>query len=83
MTISFPTETDAVTGSVKAAKLQRRPVRYRSRPGKSVTVRVKLRPSARHALASRARAKVALTIRARDAAGNTAVTTSRIKLRAP
>jgi subtilisin family serine protease len=83
VTIAFPTETDAVTGSVRAAKLQRRAARYRSRPGKPVTVRVKLRPGARRALASRARAKLALTIRARDAAGNTAVTTSRIKLRAP
>jgi hypothetical protein len=83
LTISFPTETDAVTGSVKAAKLQRRAARYRSRPGKPVTLRVKLRPSARHALASRAGAKLALTIRSRDAAGNTAVTKSRIKLRAP
>ena len=83
LTIAFPNEADAVTGSVKAAKLQRRPVRYRTRPGRPVTVRVKLRLRARRALASRARAKLALTIRARDASGNTAVTRSRLRLRAP
>ena len=83
LTIAFPTEADAVSGSVSAAKLQRRPVSYRTRPGKPVTVRVKLRPGARRALATRARAKLALTIRARDAAGNTAVTKSRVRVRAP
>jgi hypothetical protein len=44
---------------------------------------VKLRPGARRALASGLRSKLALTIRARDAAGNTAVTRSRLRLRAP
>jgi hypothetical protein len=83
LTISFPNEADAVTGSVKVAKLGRGPVRYRTRPGKPATVRVKLRPGARRALASGARSKLALTIRARDAAGNTAVTRSRLRLRAP
>jgi hypothetical protein len=46
-------------------------------------VKVRLRPGARRALASRTGAKVALTIRARDAAGNASVTKARVRLRAP
>ena len=83
LTISFPNEADAVTGNVTVARLQRRAARYSTRPGRPVTVKVRLRPGARRALASGARKKIALTIRARDAAGNTAVTRSRVRLRAP
>jgi hypothetical protein len=83
LTISFPNEVDTVTGSVKAARLQHRPARYRTSPGKAVTVKVRLRPGARRALASRARARVSLTIRSRDAAGNASVTRARVRLRAP
>ena len=83
LTISFPGEADAVTGNVKAARLQQRPARYRTSPGKPGTVKIRLRPGARRALASRARARVVLTIRARDAAGNASVTKSRVRLRAP
>jgi hypothetical protein len=72
-----------VTGNVTVARLQRRAARYRTRPGSPVTVKVRLRPGARRALASGSRKRVALTIRARDAAGNTAVTRSRVRLRAP
>jgi hypothetical protein len=83
LTISFPNKTDAVTASVTVPKLQRGVARYRTRPGRPVTVKVRLRPGARRALASRARKKVALAIRARDSAGNAAVTRSRLPLRAP
>jgi len=83
LTISFPSEADAVTGNVKAARLQRRPVRYRTSPGKPVTVKLRLRPGARRALAGRSRAKVTLTIRARDQAGNAAVTKAQVRLPAP
>jgi hypothetical protein len=83
LTISFPNEADVVSGSVKAAKLQRGPVRYRTQPGKPVTVKVRLRAAERRALASRTRARVALTIRARDAAGNASLTRTRVRLRAP
>jgi len=81
--LSFPGETDAVSGTVKIAKLGRSPARYLTRPDSPVTVRVRLRPGARRALVSGARPKLALTIRARDAAGNTSVTRSRLRLRAP
>ena len=83
LTIAFPNEADAVTGNLTVARLQRRGVRYGTRPGRPVTVKVRLRPGARRALASGVRKKIALTIGARDAAGNTAVTRSRVRLRAP
>jgi Subtilase family len=83
MRLSFPNEAQAVTGTVAVAKLQRGAVRYRTRPRRAVVVKVRLRPSARRALASRGRARAAVTIRARDATGNSSVARSRIRLRAP
>jgi hypothetical protein len=80
---SFPNEADAVTGNVTVGRLQLRAARYRTRPGRPVPVKVRLRPGARRALASGARKRIALRIRARDTAGNTAVTRRRVTLRAP
>jgi len=48
--------------------------RFRARPGRPVVVKVRLRRTARRAM---------LTIRATDAAGNSAVTKRGVKLRAP
>jgi flavin reductase (DIM6/NTAB) family NADH-FMN oxidoreductase RutF len=46
-------------------------------------VKVSLRAAARRALASSAQARAVVTIRARDTAGTTSVTRSRIRLHAP
>jgi hypothetical protein len=81
--LSFPNEPGAVTGSVGVVKLQRGGARFRTPPGRGIVVKVRLRTAARRALASAARARVVVTIRARDTAGNTSVTRRRIKLRAP
>jgi subtilisin family serine protease len=83
LSLSFPNEPGTVTGSVNLAKLQRGSARFQARPGRAVVVKVRLRPAARRPLASGARARAVLTIRARDTAGNSSVTRSRIRLRAP
>ncbi len=81
--LSFPNEPGAVTGSVGLVKLQRGGARFRTPPGRGIVVKVRLRTAARRALASGARARAVVTIRARDTAGNTSVTRRRIRLRAP
>ena len=52
------------------------------RGGTSKTVTLKLKPSARTALNRNSRLRVTAVTRARDAAGNAATTTTRLKLRA-
>ena len=52
------------------------------RGGSSKTVTLKLKPSARTALNRSGRLRVTAVTRARDAAGNAATTTTRLKLRA-
>ena len=83
LSLSFPNEPGAVSGSVGLVKLQRGSARFLTPPGRAVVVKVRLRPPARRALASAARARAVVTIRARDTAGNSSVTRSRIRLRAP
>jgi subtilisin family serine protease len=72
--LSFPNESGAVSGTVRVAKLAGATARYRARPGRSVVVKVKLRALARRAV---------VTVQAKDAAGNSSVMKTRVRLRAP
>jgi len=70
--MSFPNESASVTGTVRVTKLSRATARYSARPGHAAVVRVRLRRPARRAV---------VTIRATDAAGNTSVTSRRVRMR--
>ena len=72
--LSFPNEIGPVTGTVRVPKLARAAVRYRARPGRPVVVKVKLRALVRRAV---------VTVQATDAAGNSSVVKTRVRLRAP
>ena len=72
--LSFPNESGPVTGTVRVTKLARAAVRYRARPGRPVVVKVRLGAVARRAV---------VTVRATDAAGNSSIVKTRMRLRAP
>ena len=72
--LSFPNESGAVSGTVRVAKLAGATARYRARPGRPVVVKVKLRAVARRAV---------ITVHAKDAAGNSSVMKTRVRLRSP
>ncbi len=63
-----------MSGTVRVAKLAGATARYRARPGRPVVVKVKLRAVARRAV---------ITVQAKDAAGNSSVMKTRVRLRAP